>query len=124
MLVASVLRRAGYDVEECGNGLLLLMKFGSFLDLGLVGDWHSFVAAPGAERCDLIISDIRLPGATGLDVLERTRRRRHYPPVILMTAFGDEDTHAQAHRLGAAAVFDKPFEMDELLTEVRAILPA
>jgi DNA-binding response OmpR family regulator len=39
-------------------------------------------------------------------------------PVILITAFGDDETHTEARRLGAAAVFNKPFEFDDLRTVV------
>ena len=42
--------------------------------------------------------------------------------MILITAFGDEETHAKAHRLEAAAIFDKPFDIEDLLAKVREIL--
>jgi DNA-binding response OmpR family regulator len=64
-----------------------------------------------------------MPGVTGLEVLEGTREYKEFPPMILITAFGDEETHDQARRLGAAAIFDKPFDIDELLAKVREILP-
>lgn len=121
-LVASALRQAGYEVEVCGNGLFLLIKSGSGLDLRLGKASLSFLAAP--ETFDLIISDIRMPGASGLEILEHSRRHPHYPPVILMTAFGDEITRAQARRLGAVAILDKPFDLDQLLAEVAAVVPA
>ena len=67
---------------------------------------------------DLVISDVRLPGVTGISVLEALRhgnaRGRRSTPVLLMTAFGDERTHAEAERLGAV-LFDKPFDLDEFL---------
>jgi DNA-binding response OmpR family regulator len=51
---------------------------------------------------------------TGLDVLTELRWDDWAIPVILITAFGDEDTHAEGERLGAAAVFNKPFDIDSL----------
>jgi CheY-like chemotaxis protein len=63
-----------------------------------------------------------MPGVFGLTILEGTRQRDGFPPIILITAFGDEETHAHAARLGAAAMFDKPFEIDDLLTKMRAVL--
>jgi DNA-binding response OmpR family regulator len=42
--------------------------------------------------------------------------------MILITAFGDDWTHMQAKKFGAAAIFDKPFEIDPLLSKVREIL--
>ena len=46
----------------------------------------------------------------------------NFPPIILITAFGDKETHMQAERLGAVALFDKPFDIDEMLKKVHAIL--
>ena len=51
---------------------------------------------------------------TGLDVVAGLRRAEWITPVIIITAFGDEATHAEAQRLGAAAVFDKPFDVNDL----------
>jgi CheY-like chemotaxis protein len=47
-----------------------------------------------------------------------------FPPVILITAFGDEKTHEQAYLFGAAAVFDKPFDIEDLVTKVQEIAPS
>ena len=42
--------------------------------------------------------------------------------MILITAFGDEETHLQAKKFNAAAMFDKPFDIDDLLNKVRQLL--
>jgi len=98
-LLAAMLRRAGFEVTEAKNGAELLDCIGN-------------LGATPTRSIDLIISDIRMPMLSGLDVLTEARWDRWDIPVILITAFGDEDTHAEARRLGAAAVFDKPFELD------------
>ena len=59
---------------------------------------------------------------TGLEVLARLCAAPGGPPVILVTAFGDRATHAEAARLGAVAVLDKPFELDELCRAAMAIV--
>ena len=64
----------------------------------------------------LLISDIRMPGKNSLDVLAGIRWADWSLPVILITAFADAKTNAEARRLGAAMVFDKPFELKELRT--------
>ena len=46
-----------------------------------------------------------MPGITGIEVLARLRRREGLPPIILITAFGDEETHRKARELGAVAPF-------------------
>ena len=75
------------------------------------------------EQPDVIISDIRMPGATGLEMLEELRRENWSTPVILITAFGDELIHQRAKNIGANLILDKPFDMDLLLGVVRRIVP-
>ena len=89
--------RAGYSVTCCGNGLDLLER----------------LLQP--QDYDLVISDLRMPALTGLEVLEYLHDIPHRPPFICMTAFGDEQTHETARLLGASATIDKPFDLDELL---------
>lgn len=110
-LLARALRKTGYQVAECPDGLDLLKHL------------HSFFLPHEHEDVDLIISDIWMPGASGTEVLSRIREWDNFLPMILITAFGDEKTHAQAKQLGAAAVFDKPFDIDELVAKVCTIVP-
>lgn len=111
-LLAQALRKAGYDVVECSDGVSML----SHLSVFLLPDEVAHVSV------DLIISDIRMPGVTGLEVLEGSFEIEGFPPVIMITAFGDAKTHMRAKRFGAAAVFDKPFDVDVLLQKVNVIL--
>ena len=64
-----------------------------------------------------------MPGLTGLDVLAILRCANWATPVILITAFGDEATHAEGRELGAVAVFDKPFNVDALRATVLETIP-
>ena len=73
---------------------------------------------------DLIISDIRMPGVTGLEILEDIRRTGDATPVILITAFGDGESHARAKKLGISGFFDKPFILQDLLQCVDKTLAA
>jgi len=104
------LSKHGYTVTECADGTCILRK------LGLAGETQN-------ERFDLIISDIRMPGVTGLEVLEGAHIFEELPPVILITAFPDKKTLDDAKKLGAAAVLAKPFDVDELIAHVRRVLP-
>ena len=110
-LLALMLRKEGYRVCECRDGLSLLDMLSSF-----------FLPGEEPENFDLIISDIRMPGVTGMEILTGSNELDNFPPIILITAFGDKETHVQAERFGAAALFDKPFDIDEMLKMVRAIL--
>jgi DNA-binding response OmpR family regulator len=111
-LLARALRDAGYDVVEMGNGTTLREE----LKRGLLDE-------DNPREPDLVVSDLRMPGDSGLEVLRRLRRDDCMTPFILMTAFGDFDTHLAAARLGAARVFDKPFMPAELVRLVRELLP-
>jgi DNA-binding NtrC family response regulator len=101
-LLSEVLREAGYDIVEAKDGHQLRDR----LDYSrlLFEDRYDF---------DLIVSDIRMPGLTGLDALSSLPRRVVVPPVILITAFGDRDAFRQAAAIGAIAFFDKPIDLDE-----------
>jgi DNA-binding response OmpR family regulator len=114
-MLVQALRKDGYEVSECSNGFHMLGKLGNRL-------LEPEVLKCEAKEYDLIISDIRMPGVTGLSVLEGMRLFEGFPPMILITAFGDEETHAKAREFGAAAVFDKPFELEDLLAKVHEIL--
>jgi DNA-binding response OmpR family regulator len=74
------------------------------------------------ERFALVLTDLRLPGRSGFDLVSDLRAWDRDVPVVLITAFGDDDTHLRARRLGAR-ILDKPFAIDELRGLVRALLP-
>lgn len=71
-----------------------------------------------------VITDLRLPGADGLEVLQAARRRDPQLPVFLITAFASVDTAVQALKLGARDYFPKPLEMARLLVALRAATSA
>ncbi len=110
-LLAVDLRTSGYDVVEVKNGRDLLRA----IETGVV--------AGDRVQPDLIVSDIRMPGSTGLEVLRALRTSDWAMPVILITAFGDPETHEEARRLGAATVLDKPFDLQTLRHAVSDIVP-
>lgn len=67
---------------------------------------------------DLVISDIKMPGIDGLEVLQRIKAKEADIPVIMITAFATVDMSIQALRKGAYDMLTKPFEPDELLFRV------
>lgn len=73
---------------------------------------------------DLIISDIRMPGGTGVELLKTVKARNIFnPPVILITGFADITTE-EAYAEGAEALLNKPFQLDELIqVSARLIQP-
>ena len=113
-LLASRLRSDGFDVLEARDG----GELSTLIDAA----YEARSLAPGTI-VDLVISDARMPYLSGLDALEGLRRNDAETPFILITAFGDTHTHSEAYRLGANAVFDKPFEVDDLCTAVVNLVP-
>lgn len=71
------------------------------------------------RRPDAVVTDMRMPGMTGVELLEKLRAIDDELPVILMTAFGTIDTAVKAMKLGAFDYLTKPFEGDELIISVR-----
>ena len=111
-VLAMALRREGYDVAEASDGNHLRTYLGA-----LVYNKHH------ADPVDLIITDVRMPGPSGVEMLEWLRGVVWSIPVIVITSFGDPVLHAEARRLGALAVLDKPFDVNELLALVRLNAP-
>jgi CheY-like chemotaxis protein len=84
-------------------------------------------SAPAALQCIsdarntsliLILSDINMPGMTGLELLPKAKAARPDVPVIMITAYGDEDTRRKALQGGADALFTKPIDFVMLRSEI------
>ena len=72
-----------------------------------------------AGKFDMMISDVRMPGLTGLDTLRQARKEHTALPVLLVTAFTDVRDAVAAMRDGAVNYLSKPIDLDELLANVR-----
>ncbi|MBY0310450.1 MAG: sigma-54 dependent transcriptional regulator [Phycisphaerales bacterium] len=71
------------------------------------------------RRPDCVVTDLRMPGMSGMDLLEQVRQIDDALPVVVMTAYGAVDTAVQAVKLGAFDYITKPFEGDELIVAVK-----
>ena len=110
-LLATALRRDGYGVVECANG-----------DDAL--DWLGPGVLEGAvERVPAaIITDVRLPYFSGLEILAGVGCAPVKIPVILITGFPDEATYREAFALGARCVLAKPFSLADLRGALFSVL--
>jgi len=107
------LKREGYEVIAVPDGNAVLNHLGAALLL------EQREAPP-----DVIITDLRRPGFTGMHLLEAIRGKGWTVPVVVISAFGDEPTRARARKLGATAFWDKPLETEELKTVIQnALVP-
>jgi DNA-binding NtrC family response regulator len=93
--LARALTDAGHEVEEAPNGNLAIERLheGSF---------------------DVVLSDLKMGGSDGLDVLRSTKALHPSAAVILMTAFGSVGTAVEAMKIGAFDYVQKPFEIEEM----------
>lgn len=110
--IAEALGRDGYEIVEVASGTELAAE----LDR-LVGENGR------APAVDVVVSDIHMPGRSALDVLAQFHTVIDAIPIVLITAFGSDETHAQARDMGIAAVIDKPFDMDDLRTLLLNLAP-
>lgn len=92
-----------YQVEEAEDGLI-------GLDLIKKNDY------------DLVLCDIKMPKADGVEVLEKTRKLKPETPVVMISGHGDIDTAVQTMRLGAFDYISKPPDLNRLLNTVRNAL--
>ena len=99
--MSRTLAQAGYTVRTAENGeaAFELARDGTF---------------------DVILSDMRMPGISGIEVLRKLRDARVDSAFIIMTGFGTVDTAVEAMKLGAVDFVQKPFFRDELLMRVRS----
>lgn len=74
------------------------------------------------EEFDIIITDLKMKGLKGLDLLEETKQVSPLTPVVIITAFGTIESAIQAMKMGAYDYITKPFQMDELILTVRKAL--
>jgi DNA-binding response OmpR family regulator len=110
--MVAALRADGYDVVAVTNGFDLLDELSTALLLGLP-----------AQGPDAIIMDVWMPGVSGLSILGGLRDAGWQTPIVLITGGFGRELRGRSKRIGANAVFEKPFEMDDLRTVVMNLVP-
>jgi CheY-like chemotaxis protein len=109
-LLAIALSRRGFQVTEVRDGSKALEYLA---EITLTGERDKVP--------ELLLTDDRMPCVCGLDVIEAMQSAGMQIPAILITAFGDAETHERAHALGKTPVLDKPFEIGDLLAMVERV---
>ena len=71
---------------------------------------------------DLVITDIKMPGMDGLEVLQRIKQKQPQIPVIMITAYGGVESYLEAMNLGAFEYINKPVKIDELKLILKKVL--
>ena len=74
------------------------------------------------RKFDLVVTDMKMPGMTGIEVLQGVKKLSPDVPVILITAYGTVNTAVEAMKEGAAEFIMKPFSLDDLEAVVKNVL--
>jgi DNA-binding NtrC family response regulator len=102
-LISMVLVQAGYDVQDAADGFSALAKVSKY-------------------RPDLVLTDLRMPGMHGIDLLQRIRRVHGDVPVIIATGQETWDLCTAAEAYGAVTCMVKPINLDELVWTIEMTL--
>jgi two-component system OmpR family response regulator len=95
---------------------------GQGLRVSLAADKKELEEKLATQQIDLIVLDVMLPGASGLDICRQLRDRKPHIPIILLTALKEEVDRIIGLELGADDYLGKPFNPRELLARIRAVL--
>ena len=109
------------DEAPMREALLDLLDEAGFLARAFASA-EEFLESGRQYECSCLITDIRMPGISGLDLQARLSAGRLRIPIIFITAHGDERMRTQALRAGAVEFLAKPFDDEVLLRTVRAAL--
>jgi two-component system response regulator HydG len=102
-VLATALQSAGYTVERVLSGSEALAKLASM-------------------TFDVVVTDLKLPDISGIQVLQHVRELPSAPDVIMMTAYASAETAVEAMRLGAVDYLIKPFSIDELRIKIARLI--
>lgn len=108
-MIAACLRAGGYDVAEAADG----------------DEAHAAAqAAPDPQPFDMLVTDQVMPGMDGLTLIRRLRAMPRYAalPILMLTTEADSHIRAQAREAGASGFLPKPFDPDQLMQSVAALL--
>lgn len=106
-MLSTTLERLGYDVTLCASAEDALEAIGE-----------------NAFAWDVLLSDVRMPGISGIDLARFAREARPGFPVVLCSGFSDHDAEAQARALGLAPILSKPVDQVALARAIRQALDA
>ncbi len=98
-IVTDELDRAGATVFQCSSG-------------------NEAIEFLSQNSVDAILSDVRMPNGSGIDLMKNVRSHNSKTPIIFMVTGYSDLTHRQMTELGANAVFDKPYDFDVLVAQL------
>src|SRR6202047_73338 len=109
------------DDEAMRDSLDFLLGAADF-HVTLFESAHKFLDAISTVDFGCVVSDVRMPGIDGIELLKRLKANRSGLPVVIMTGHGDVPLAVEAMKLGAIEFLEKPFEDDRLIGMIEAAL--
>lgn len=103
LLLHEVFKKEGYYTELAANGVEALQIVNS-------------------KPVDCALLDMKIPGMNGIDILRMIRETHKEMPVLMMTAYGEQDIIEEAIGLGATGYFAKPFNIFDIIAKVKELL--
>ena len=103
LLLNEVFKKEGYVTHLAPNGMEALKIFNQ-------------------EKIDCVLLDMKIPGMNGIEILQQLKEKNKELPVMMMTAYGEQDLIDEALSLGASNYFTKPFNIFDVLNEVKKYL--
>lgn len=103
-LCTRILTQAGYGVEKAAN-------------------YREAMEQAHSKKFDLVISDIKMPGKSGLDLLKDLRKEKPGLPSVIITGHGTMDAAMESLKLGVGGFVVKPFTSEELMAAIKNVLP-
>lgn len=94
------------------------------VDVHLATNANQALACFDARQWSLVVTDVRMPGIDGIELLSLIKERSPSTPVLVMTGYADRETVARAHHSGALAVVNKPLDLDAFLELVERVAEA
>ncbi len=98
--------------------------------LGFYSRYFNVITADSAEKAreilttivvDLVVTDLKMPGTSGFELVGYIKKRFPDIPVIVMTAFGDRDVERRLHELGIAGYLEKPLDLETVVTRILSV---
>lgn len=101
---------------------ILSEGLGSSFDITSARDGIEGIQMVSTEKPDLILLDIKMPGMTGLEVLEKLGRLENRPEIVMLSGHGETSNIVKSMRLGAAEFINKPFDVKEVEIHIKTVL--
>jgi DNA-binding NtrC family response regulator len=110
------------DDDKAGREVALFNLRGAGYEVTAASDGQEGISLFSPEAFDVVITDVKMPGLSGIEVLRRIKKQAPEIPVLVITAFGNVETAVKAMKSGAYDFIGKPFQRDHLLLSVERAL--